>query len=230
MPLDSKNIWHPSQDYIDNAQITKLADRLGVADFEEFYDFSLESQEAYWREVVDFCGVRWSRDYETYRDISRGAPFPSWFVGGELNWVDMILDNVEAQDRTAIVEENENGASRNLTYSELAEHVRRFAAGLKVAGLKRGDRVGLMMENGIDASISLLAVTYIGAITVPLFSGFGSDAIISRLSSCGAKVLITTTGFQRRGRFVPTDSTIVTVLQDLPDLEMLILKQSLDDP
>jgi acetyl-CoA synthetase len=142
----------------------------------------------------------------------------------------MILDNVEAQDRTAIVEENENGASRNLTYSELSEHVRRFAAGLKVAGLKRGDRVGLMMENGIDASISLLAVTYIGAITVPLFSGFGSDAIISRLSSCGAKVLITTTGFQRRGRFVPTDSTIANVLQDLPDLEMLILKQSPDDP
>ncbi|MCB1467183.1 MAG: hypothetical protein KDK08_08585, partial [Rhizobiaceae bacterium] len=92
MALDAKDVWQPTDAYIDNAQVTALARRLGLQDFDALYDFSLANPDAYWREVVDFCGVRRSRDYDTYCDTSRGAPFPSWFVGGELNWVDMILD------------------------------------------------------------------------------------------------------------------------------------------
>ncbi|MBW3098184.1 AMP-binding protein [Pseudohoeflea coraliihabitans] len=230
MALDADNIWQPTSGYIDNAQVTALAKRLGVADFEALYDFSLEQPEAYWREIVDFCGVRFSKDYQRYCDVSRGAPFPSWFVGGELNWVDMVLDNAEARERTAIVGESESGACRSVTYGELGDEVRAFAAGLKSLGLKRGDRIGLLMENGIEASVSLLAIAYIGAIVVPLFSGFGSDAIVSRLKPCGARALITTTGFQRRGRFVATAETLAAVQEDLNGLEFLILKRSADDP
>lgn len=226
MGLDRDNIWQPTADYVDNAQVTALARRLGVPDFDALYDFSLAQPEIYWREVVDFCGVKFSRDYETYCDLSRGAPFPNWFVGGEMNWTDMILEREEGQDRIAITAESEDGSSRSVTYAELADEVSRFAAGLQAHGIKRGDRVGLLMENGIEASVSMLAIAYLGAIVVPLFSGFGSDAIVSRLAPCGTRALITTTGFYRRGRFIAMAETLAKLRHELPGLELVFVKGS----
>ncbi|MGX0904964.1 acetyl-CoA synthetase [Roseovarius sp. MBR-79] len=226
MGLDGNNIWQPTPDYIEEAQVTALARRLGVADFDALYEFSLEQPEQYWREVVDFCGVRFSRDYDSWCGLGRGAPFPSWFLGGEMNWTDMILERDEGRDRIAIIAETEDGTSRSVTYAELADQVRRFAAGLEAQGIKRGDRVGLLMENGIEASISLLSIAYIGAIVVPLFSGFGSDAVVSRLGSCGALGLITTTGFHRRGRFIDTAKILATVRHEVSSLKHLIVKGS----
>lgn len=229
MAIDHNDIWLPTASYVERAQVTALARRLGVEGIEALYDLSLAEPERYWREVNDFCGIRWSHPYERYCDLSRGAPFPSWFVGGELNWVDTIIDNAEAAERPAIVAEREDGSVRTVTYRELAAEVRSFAAGLLGLGLKRGDRIGLLMENGIEASVSLLAVAYIGAIAVPLFSGFGADAIVARLQPCGARALIATSGFLRRGRFVSTASTLATVRAELPDLAFLILKGAAED-
>lgn len=229
MALDSNDIWQPTVDYIDRAQVTALSKCLGATDIEALYDLSLAEPERYWREVTSFCNIRWSRDYDRYCDLSRGAPFPAWFVGGELNWVDTILDNPEWAARTAIIAEREGGSVREVTYRELRDEVRSLAAGLLRLGLKRGDRVGLLMENGIEASVSLLAVSYIGAIVVPLFSGFGTDAIVARLGSCGARALLATTGFQRRGRFISTRDTIASVRKELPDLELVVLKRSPED-
>lgn len=229
MALESNDIWRPTADYIERAQVTALSKRLGATDIDALYDVSLAEPERYWREVTSFCNIRWSRDYDRYCDLSRGAPFPAWFVGGELNWVDTILDNPEWAARTAIIAEREDGSVREATYRELKDEVRSLAAGLLRLGVKRGERVGLLMENGIEASVSLLAVSYIGAIVVPLFSGFGTDAIVARLGSCGAKALLATTGFQRRGRFISTRDTIASVRKELPDLELVVLKRSPED-
>ena len=229
MAIDNDDIWQPTADYAERAQVTALSQLLGVGDIDALYDLSLAEPERYWRAVNDFCGIRWSRPYEGYCDLSRGAPFPSWFVGGELNWVDTILDNTEAADRPAIVAEREDGSVRTVTYRELAGEVRGFAAGLLSLGIARGDRVGLLMENGIEASVSLLAIAYIGAIAVPLFSGFGADAIVARLEPCGARALIATSGFLRRGRFVSTAATLAAARSALPGLACLIVKCAPED-
>lgn len=230
MALDSNHIWRPDAGYIQKSQISALMRRLGVTEFDALYDLSIAEPERYWREVVDFCGIRFSHPYESWRDLARGKPFPSWFVGGELNWVDTILDNEEARDRIAIVGETENGEARQLIYAELADEVRSCAAGLLAIGLRRGDRIGLLMENGVEASITLIAIAYIGAIAVPLFSGFGSDAIVARLGPCGARGLVITSGFQRRGRFVSTADTLAAVRAELPQLDRIILKRTPGDP
>jgi len=230
MALDQNDIWQPTVDHVARAQVTALSRRLGVSDADQLYDLSLAEPERYWREVNAFCGIRWSRDYERYCDLERGAPFPSWFVDGELNWVDTILDNADAADRIAIVAEREDGSIRSITYRALAVEVRSLAAGLLRIGLKRGDRIGLLMENGIEASVSLLAIAYMGAIVVPLFSGFGTDAIVARLEPCGARALIATSGFPRRGRFVSTAGTIAAARKELPALDLVVVKPAPDDP
>ena len=85
---------------------------------------------------------------------------------------------------------------------ELAAQVGQFTAGLAAQGIQRGDRVGLLMANGLEATISLLSIVSLGAVVVPLFSGFGVDAIVARLSAAEAVAVIASTGFSRRTKRV----------------------------
>lgn len=228
----SPNVWQPQEDDIKNANVTALMHRLGFDNYEDLYQFSIHKPDAYWREVIDFCQIKWQRDYSAYVDVSRTEAFPEWFVGGQLNWVDTVLawaDELAQATRIAVVGEHEDGNAASITYAELKSKVQGFSAGLCALGIARGDRVGLLMESGIEATLSFLSLAYIGAIAVPLFSGFGADAVVSRLSACGARLLIATSGFSRRGRRVHTRALVDEVLQKVPQLERVIWKRGLEE-
>lgn len=225
-------VWHPSDDVKNNANVTALMGRLGFSDYEDYYRFSVDKPGDYWKEVIDFCRVKFKRDYAAYVDVSRSEAFPKWFPGGQLNWVDSVLawaDEPAQAAQKAIIGEREDGASASVTYAELKIKVQCFAGGLQALGVRRGDRVGLLMENGIEATVSFLALAHIGAIAVPLFSGFGVDAVVSRLSACKASELITTSGFSRRGRRVQTRALIDEVRQKVPEIRQVIWKRGPDE-
>ncbi len=231
--LKADNVWYPGREDIAGANVTALADLLGVPDYDSLYRFSIERPADYWDAVNRFCGIVWSRPYDAYVDLSAGDPFPKWFPGGELNWVDSVLrfaDDPETADKPAIVAEREDGSVARMTYRELREETRALASGLLAEGIGRGDRVGLLMESGIEATVSFLAISYIGAIVVPLFSGFGTDAVISRLEPCAARALIVTSGFLRRGKFVDAVSVAMATMDRLPALEFIVVKSHPTDP
>jgi acetyl-CoA synthetase len=228
MRIGSPGVWYPEKADIDNAAVTALMRRLGFDDYEEFYRFSVERPADYWREVVDFCCIKWQRDFSRYVDVSRSEAFPQWFVGGQLNWVDTVMawaDEPAQAGQLAVIGEREDGSTASITYAVLKSRVQHFSAGLAAQGIVRGDRVGLLMENGIEATVSFLSLSYIGAIAVPLFSGFGADAIGSRLSACGARMIIATSGFSRRGRRVHTRDLIDKVLHKEPRIRQVIWKR-----
>lgn len=230
--MNQAPFWTPSPETISNAQVTILAEGLGLTSFDAFYAFSLSHPDAYWRHINDALNIVWSRPYERYVDLSEGAPFPRWFVGGELNWTDTVLawaDHPDHREQAALIGETEAGEREILTFTGLREQVNRFAAGLSAAGVQRGDRVGLLMEPCIEAIVSFLAINYIGAVAVPLFSGFGLDAVVSRLAACGATALITTAGFIRRGRRVDIASVMREALTHLPDIGTVFLKRRAGD-
>lgn len=225
------SIWTPGHDIVENAQVTKLARTLGCADYDELYAFSLAEPQRYWDAVNRFCGIRWRHPYSSYADFSRGREFPVWFPGGRLNWTDTLLDHADdGPDRPAVTGVTESGGTELLTYGALRASVKHFAGGLTAQGIGRGDRIGLLMENGTAATITFLAISYIGAIAVPLFSGFGSDAILARLQSCGASVLIVSAGFERRGKFVSTRQTVEAVRAAMPADMKIIQKVSPSGP
>lgn len=223
------NAWHPTADDISTANVTALIQRLGVADYDALLAYSIEQPEAYWNTVIDYCGMVWDTPYEKYVDDSAGDPFPKWFPGGELNWVKSALkwaSDPEMAARDAVVAEREDGSVQRLTYAELAQRVASFAAGLKALGVRRGDRVGLLMENGVEATVTAMGIAWMGGIVVPLFSGFGVDAIVSRLSSCTARALVATTGFSRRGKWVNTRQLVDEALTRLPEIETTVWKHA----
>jgi acetyl-CoA synthetase len=223
-----RDAWQPSAKYIAASNVDALRKRLGLSSYEALLAFSNAQPDEYWKEVLDYCGIVWDVDYTHYLDTSRGQEFPTWFPGGRLNWVKSILkwvDDPEMATRDAVVAEREDGATERVTFAELATRVASFAAGLRESGVRRGDRVGLLMENGIEATVTLLAIVWNGGIVVPLFSGFGVDAITSRLSSCSASALVATTGFNRRGKWVDTRKLVEEALVRLPELKTVVWKQ-----
>ena len=233
MATTEQTIWQPRAEDLSDSNIARLMRRLGFTDYEAFYRFSIEQPAKYWKEVNNFCGIVWSKEYTQYIDTSQGVEFPNWFTGGELNWVDTVLrwseDPATAQ-QPALIAEREQIPPEIVTFSELKIRVQNFAAGLSKLGIQRGDRVGLLIENGIEANVALLGLSYLGAIVVPLFSGFGVDAIVARLSSCTARMLVASTGFSRRGNFVDARAIVEAACQQLPTIERIIWKHSPEGP
>lgn len=227
--MNNDNLWHPGQRHFETAHVLKLAASMGLSDYDSLFRFSTEQPDKYWEGVIDYLGINWQTPPDSYVDLSRGKEFPRWFPGGKLNWVNTVLDfadDIELAGHTAIIAEQEDGRVKKVTFAELADRVHRFAAGLRRVGIDRDDRVGLLCDNGIEATVSVLALSSIGAIMVPLFSGFGREAVVSRLEPSEAKALIATTGFDRRGRFVDMRPVVQAAAAELSTLETVIWKCS----
>ena len=90
--IDSKNdIWYPSAEQIAASNITQIMPLIGVSDYDELYRFSVDKPAEYWKAILQYAGVIWSKDYTEFSDLSAGPEFPKWFVGGALNWTDTIF-------------------------------------------------------------------------------------------------------------------------------------------
>ncbi|RYE34068.1 MAG: acetate--CoA ligase [Hyphomicrobiales bacterium] len=227
--MSAKKSWQPQPRHFTDANALKLASVFGLSDFDSLLKLSVDDPERYWRGAMSFLKFRWDEEPTGYVDLTRGTEFPAWFPGGRLNWVNTVLARAHDPDfagRVAVVAEDEDGNATSLTFAELAVAVRRLAAGLRKQGIAVGDRVGLLIDNGIEATLSVMALSYIGAIFVPLFSGFGHEAVISRLESAGAKALIAATGFVRRGRIVDVAQVVREACRQLPAIEKVIWKRA----
>lgn len=144
-----QTVWQPTPDDIAGSNVNALMQRPGMDSYDALLAYSNVEPAAYWKTVLDFFGVVWDTDYRTYLDQSAGLEFPKWFVGGRLSSVKSILrwaDHSETSARPAVIAEREDGSVERVTFAELAQRVSSFAAGLRANGVRRGDRVGPLME------------------------------------------------------------------------------------
>ncbi len=197
--------WHPAERHVARSRLRRFAEAHGHRDFASLYRWSVEDLEGFWRAVDHDLGLVWRTPYEGVLDASRGIPWTTWWPGGRMNYVASAMRHDPS--RTALVFEGEEGVTRRLTYGELDAAVRRFAAGLRALGVRAGDRVGILLPMTPECAVATLAVSAIGAIYTPIFTGYASAAIAGRLRDCEASVLITADGFRRRGQVVPLQET-----------------------
>ncbi|WP_420361136.1 acyl-CoA synthetase [Casimicrobium huifangae] len=92
--------------------------------------------------------------------------------------------------RTAIVWEDESGATDRISFAELSERVTAMASALAGLGVGPGDRVAICLPQRIETAVSLLAVLHLGAVAVPLTVLFGPDALEYRLGNARCKIAI----------------------------------------
>src|SRR5207249_1146960 len=120
--------------------------------------------------------------------------------GGEINLAHNCVDTwaERTPDMPAVIWEGEDGAVRRVTYADLREMSDRLANGLHRLGIQQGDVVGIFMPMAPEAVAAMFACAKLGAIFVPIFSGYAADAVATRLQDANVKVLITADGFLRR--------------------------------
>jgi acetyl-CoA synthetase len=96
-----------------------------------------------------------------------------------------------APEKVAIVQVNEGGARREISFSMLSETSNRLASALAVEGVGQGDRVAVLLAQSPEVLIAHMAIYKLGAIVLPLFTLFGEDALEYRLADSGSRALVT---------------------------------------
>ena len=196
-------IWTPSREFIEQTNVFRLMRRLGFDSRESFLRFSREQPERFWDEMMREMSVEWFTPYQAVLDESGGPEWARWFIGGRLNIAHNCLDRWAASGRIACIWEGENGETRTQTFAELRREADRVAAGLERLGLSEGDRVALCMPMIPEILSILYGCFKAGMTVVPIFAGFGSGAIATRLQDSGARLVFTADRLVRRGKSIP---------------------------
>ena len=126
-------------------------------------------------------------------------------------------------DASAAVFRGEDGARREWTFAELSREVVRLAEALAALGVEPGDRVAIYMPMSPEAAVASHACAHLGAVQVPIFSGFAAPAIVQRLQDPEAKVVITADYSLRRGARVPMRETVDEALRESPSVEHVLV-------
>ncbi|OQE19549.1 hypothetical protein PENSTE_c015G05425 [Penicillium steckii] len=93
----------------------------------------------------------------------------------------------EYGDRTAVVSKHQND---RVTYASLDAKSNALARGLESVGVRKGERVGVMLGNSMEYAMATYALFKLGAILVPLNPSFNSTQVVSALSHLEASHLI----------------------------------------
>jgi acetyl-CoA synthetase len=215
--IDAQDIaWHPDDAAINRSCLKAFMQFCGLDSYDTLYQRSIDDVAWFTGQVLSFMQIQFDRPYEQVLDLSRGFPWARWCIGGKLNITRTCLDqhlDTPRSSVSAVIWEGEERVSRTLTYAELFAAVARCAAGLRAVGVARGDTVGLCLPMMPETVVALLAIARIGAVAVPLFSGYGPAAIEARLRDVGAKALFACDAFPRRGVAVPAQDAAAEAVE-----------------
>jgi len=134
--------------------------------------------------------------------------------------VDICDKWARQSDRLALIYENENEKVEKFTFQDLKRLSNQLANGLQTSGIRQGDRFGILLPQCPETAISHIAAYKIGAIAIPLFTLFGTDALEYRLSNSEAKGIVTNAANLPK---------IMEIWANLPRLKVVIVTQGEKD-
>ena len=210
---EERRIVHePSQAFVESTNVWQFMQAYDIADYDELIERTCSDVEGveesgvewFWDELVDYLDIDFYDDYDVVRNNSKGPQFSDWYPGGRINVAHNTLDrhaavDSETRNKVACIWEGEDGVVREVTYHELHRQANKVANYLESTGIETGDTVGLYMPMVPEVVSILYGCFKVGAIAVPIFSGFGVDATATRIEDSECSVLFTGDGFQRRG-------------------------------
>jgi acetyl-CoA synthetase len=148
---------------------------------------------------------------ETYEDIR--AAF-RWQIPERYNiGVDVCDKWADGSGRTALLVKRAEGGIDSLSFDWLKARSNRLANALRGLGVGRGDRVAVLLPQAPETALTHISAHKLGAISVPLFTLFGEDALAFRLADCGASALVTDAAGLAK---------IAGLRAELPDLKVVL--------
>ena len=221
-------VWRPDKKIIREATLTAFMEALGVPDYETLQARADTELEWFNDALLKFIDYRFVEPYSAVVDQSDGPEHVRWCIDGTTNVAINACDKwmgTPTETKPAIAWSGEDGSTRTWIYGDLHRETAKLAGALLKLGIGPGDVVAMYMPNIPEATAALLAVAKIGAIVMPLFSGFGADAIVTRLTDSGAIAVLTVDGAPRRGKVAGAKSVIDEAAKSVPHLKHVIVKR-----
>jgi acetyl-CoA synthetase len=245
-------VHEPSQAFVESTNVWEFMQEYDIDDYEELIDRTTTEVDGepasgvdwFWDTLPEYLGIEFYEEYDQVRDDSgaRRAPddasgdaasrdgpqFTDWYPGGELNVAHNVVDRwaepeAPERNRVATIWEGEDGEVREVTYHELARQTNMVANELEARGVGTGDTVGLYMPMVPEVVSILYGCFKVGAVAVPIFSGFGVDAVATRIDDSECSVVFTGDGFLRRGDPVYLKDTLDEAIDEVGHVDTTVV-------
>src|SRR5947209_8866983 len=195
--------------------------------YHDLWRWSVFDIEAFWRSIVDFCGVRFAQGGERVLG-SEVMPGAVWFPGSRLSYAEHVFAGKDP-DALAIQHASESRELQGLTWGELRAQTAAIASGLRALGVGPGDRVAAYMPNIPETVASLLACASIGATWSSAAPEFGARSVIDRFAQIEPKVLLAIDGYRYGGKDFDRSEIVERIASELPALERTVRLGYLDE-
>jgi acetoacetyl-CoA synthetase len=224
-------IWQPSEDKVEDAQITQFARhcarrfRLDLNTYPDFYRWTIDQPEEFWSEVWDWCGVVASKKGSTVLVDGDKMPGAKWFPEARLNFAENLLRRGDLGD--ALVFWDETGFRRRVSYSDLTSGVSRAVQALQQLGLRSGDRAVAFMPNMPETAMCALAATSQGMVWSSCSPDFGVEGVLDRFGQVEPKILFCADGYRYAGREHDSLERVAEIAAKLTALRKVVVVPNL---
>ncbi|PWA05290.1 acetoacetate--CoA ligase, partial [Pueribacillus theae] len=220
-------LWEPSEEFKSQSNIVRYMNwlkenkQLSFETYEELWNWSVTEVEDFWESLWEFLEIKASTPYTKVLS-SHNMPGAKWFEGAKLNYTEHVFRNLRPE-QPAILSKSEIRPLQEMTWQELYDQVASFAAGLKEAGIKSGDRIVAYIPNIPEAAIAFLACASIGATWSSCSPDFGSPTVVDRFKQIEPKILIAVDGYRYSGKDFNRMEAVKQIQDAIPSLEKTIL-------
>ena len=219
-------IWEAPDSIKKKSKLTQFLKHCNVSNYDDLEKKSFSDPGWLWDNVIKFSDLKFYNPYKKILDETKGPPWSKWCVGGTTNIVLNCVDRHKDKDffkETFIYSEREDGKESSITYEEFDKQISKVGNSLKINGFKKGDVIALYMPQFIETYIAYFAILKIGCVVLPLFSGYGSKAVIERLNIAKAKGIFTVEKTFRKGKEIRMFDLVKSDLDQVQSLEKIFL-------
>ncbi|MDE0342410.1 MAG: acetoacetate--CoA ligase [Deltaproteobacteria bacterium] len=228
-------LWTPTEQQVRDSHLHRFRERLradhDIPDdsFAALHRWSVSRLEDFWAAAwLDATGQAPAGPV-----LADGAMPPAgrlerevWFPGTRFNFAAQLLRHRD--ERVAIIEENELGQCRAVTFRELHALTGRCQAALRRAGVGPGDRVAGYLPNVLETVVAMLATASLGAVWTATSADFGFQGVFDRFSQIHPKVLVSADGYSYNGRRHDCIDKTRRLVDALPALERWVVVAGAD--
>ena len=219
-------IWEAPDSIKKKSKLTQFLKHCNVSNYDDLEKKSFSDPGWLWDNVIKFSDLKFYNPYKKILDETKGPPWSKWCVGGTTNIVLNCVDRHKDKDffkETFIYSEREDGKESSITYEEFDKQISKVGNSLKINGFKKGDVIALYMPQFIETYIAYFAILKIGCVVLPLFSGYGSKAVIERLNIAKAKGIFTVEKTFRKGKEIRMFDLVKSGLNQVQSLNKIFL-------
>lgn len=199
-PTENPIAWLPSDSEMGDSNVARLMQLVGANDYSALHHWTADNRADYWNLVVKELGIRFSSE-EAPTLLDQNDP-NSWLPAKRFNIAESCF--LAESEKIAVVSQDENGNTRQITYGELETLANRVANGLLEAGFAPGDRIGMMLTMSIESVAAYLGTIIAGCVPVSIAESFASPEIAIRMNVARARAIITNDVIKRAGKQLPS--------------------------